>query len=176
MTIIVDATALRLYIETDLADNELTQILAGSEAVIVGVTGVVASHTDFLEGGQSNIYTSRAVSSITTIKERNYPDDAQTTLSFDDYRLEQGFKIRRLREGTNARIFWAPFVEVVFVPDIDTAMLEGVQVNLCKFAIIYSGTLRQIIGDFEFWAPDTAQETRALLLPLTSSRLRMAIR
>lgn len=176
MTIIANAAALRLYIETDLADNELTQILAGTEAIIVGVTGVVAAHTDFLEGGQPNVYTSRGILTITTIKERDFPDDVQVTLSADDFRVEQGFRIRRLRQGTNPRIFWAPLVEVAFAPDIDATLLEGVQVNLCKQAIIYSGAQRLRIGDYDFWAAETAEETRAVLMPLTSSRLRMALR
>ena len=176
MTIIGDAAALRLYIETDLADNELTQLLAAAESTIVGVTGVIASHTDFLEGKSEAIYSSRAINTITSIKERDSVDDTAVTLSADDYRFQQGFRILRLREGTNPRIFWAKHVEVAFTPDIDSALLEIVQVNLIKQAIAYSGTKRQSFGDFDFWAAETATETKALLLPLTSSRLRMAIR
>ena len=173
---ILTATELRTHIETDLPDTALTRLASAAEATIVGVVGVVASQVDYLRGGTRNSYPTRAISSITTIKERDHPDDAQTTLSADDYRLQGKFFIVRLREGTNPRLNWAPEVELAYVPAIDSSLLEVVQINLVKLALVYSGAVRESDGDFDFWHGDYAKQTKAVLMPLTGSVNALGIR
>lgn len=173
---ILTAAELREHIETDLGDDAVNRLAGGAEAIIVGAVGAVASHVDYLDGGDRELFTTRAVATITTIKERDYPDDAQVALSANDYLSRGKFRIIRLREGDNPRLWWAPMVEVTYVPDINADLLATVQINLVKLAVGYSGFKRETDGDFDFWHEDTAKETRAALLPLTRAGMTLGIR
>lgn len=174
---ILTATQLREHIETDLSDDALTRLASAAESLILDVTGSLTSQVDTLRTqAEQTLFTTRGVLTITTIKERDFPDDDQTTLSSDDFRLVSGYMVKRLRQGTNPRIFWAAEVEVTYAPDIDTAMVEGVQIELVRLAVVNAGAQRERHGDFDFWHQDRADATKSAMLPLTSSRLRLPFR
>lgn len=173
---ILTANELRGHVETDIDDVALNRLATGAEALIVSVAGVIASQTDYLEGGTQNIYTTRGVEAITSIIERDFVDDAATTLSADDYRLQAGFRLVRLREGTNARTFWAQHVEVAYTPDVDTGLIQTVQIGLVKLGVGYTGSQRERFGDVDIWHQEYRNEVQSLLMPLTNSTMRMPLR
>lgn len=174
---ILDNTALREHIETDLSDDALTRLANAAESLILDVTGSLTVQVDVLRTqAEQTLFITRGASSITTIKERDFPDDDQTTLSSDDFRLSGAYTVKRLRQGTNPRLWWASEVEVTYVPDIDTAMVEGVQIELVRLAVVNAGAQRERHGDFDFWHQDRAAATKSAMIPLTSSRLRLPFR
>lgn len=176
MTILA-AAALRTHIETDLSDTALDRLGSAAESLILDVTGSLTVQSETLRTqAEQRLYTTRGVLTITSIDERNFPDDTKVTLSGDDYRLESGYRIVRLRQGTNPRLYWACEVTIVYVPDIDTAMVEGVQIELVRLAVVNAGAQRETHGDFDFWHQDRAAATKSAMYPLTSSRLRMSFR
>lgn len=171
---ILSATELREHIQTDLGDDALDRLANASEAMIVRTAGSATVETDVISdpaypGGRSrNLYLSRPVSDITSVKERTDPDDVQTTLAGDDYRLEGSRKLVRLREGTNSQLFWSPFVEVIYVPVVDSGLREHVQIELVKLAVNYSGAIEEEDGEFSFEHHDTRIETQGILSQLRS--------
>ncbi len=173
---ILSATQLREHIETDLGDTALDRLAAAAESLIEAVIGPVSARTDDLKGGVKRIYTTAAVTTITSIKERDFADDDQVTLSANDWRKEAGFRFIRLNNGDNARELWAEEVEIIYAPEVDTGMIQGVQITLVKQAVVYSGAQRETFGDVDFWHPDLADSTKDALLPLNNSRNRMFIR
>ncbi len=178
---ILTATELRTHVETDLADPALTRLASAAEQLIIREAGDTTALTEvfneenFPAGRERILYLARTTSSIASIKERDHFDDAQITLSSDDYRQEAGRNLIRLREGTNPRQFWASHVEAIYTPDTDSDLRELVQINLVKLAVMYSGAQREEEGDFEFWHLDHATETRKLLALLNNSKNRMPL-
>ena len=171
---ILSATELREHIQTDLGDDALDRLANASEAMIIRTAGSATVETEeFADsaypGGRSrNLYLGRPVASITSVKERTDPDDAQTTLAVDDFRLEGTRKLIRLREGTNPQLFWTAYVEVIYVPVVDTGLREHVQIELVKLALNYSGAKSEEDGEFDFEHHDTNTETQGILKQLRS--------
>ncbi len=167
---------LREHIETDLGDPALLRLAAAAEQMIIREAGETTPVTEtrnewgFPSGRHRTLYTARPVSSITTIKERDHPDDTQTTLATDDFRLEGVRQIIRLQEGTNPRLLWAQHVELVYTTDSDDEIRKLVQIDLVKLSVMYSGAQREREGDFDFWHHDTAKETNAILGMLRNAR------
>lgn len=172
---ILTVTELRAHIESDLTDASLQRLADASEEQIVNVAGSATSETEsfadagYPTGRDRTLYLSRPVSSITTVKERDYRDDSQTSLSADDYRMENTRDLIRLREGSNSRLFWAPFVEVVYVPVVDTGLRKHVQIQLVKKALTYSGFGKEKIGDTNFSHFGTREEVNAILSQLVKA-------
>lgn len=179
---LLTVSELQEHIETDLGNDAIQRLADAAESTINRYAGGTGAQTEnincwgFPRGRERSIYTSRAVSSITSIKERDHPDDTPLTLSANDYELQGDRRLIRLREGDNPRLFWARHVEIVYSPvsDLDTRKL--VQINLVKHAIVYSGAQRERIGDFDFWHKETDSEVRAILAPLNNSQNRMPMR
>jgi len=179
---ILTVSELREHIETDLADTALQRLADAAEETIDREDGGTAAVTEnfnewgFPRGRNRVIYSSRSISSITSIKERDDPDDAGITVAADDYRQEGNRALVRLRDGTNPRLFWAHHIEVILVPVVDGSIRKEVQVNLVKFALNYTGAMREKHGDFEFWHRDTGKEMSAVLAPLRNARNQMPLR
>ncbi len=178
---ILTVSQLQEHIETDLGDDAIQRLADATEEMIIREEGETSAVTEtrnewgFPWGRNRTIYTARAISSITSIKERTHPDDDQTTLSTDDYRQEGTRRLIRLQEGTNPRQLWAPHVELIYTPESDSNIRILVQIDLVKLAIMYSGALKETEGDFSFWHHDTAMETGAILRRLNTARNNMVI-
>ncbi len=178
---ILTVSQLKEHIEPNIGDAAIQRLADATEQMIVREAGQTSAVTEtrnewgFPWGRHREIYSSRPITSITSIKERDHPDDTQTTLSADDYRQEGVRRLIRLQEGTNPRQLWAPYVELIYTPESDTNIRELVQIDLVKMAIMYSGALKETEGDFSFWHHDTAKETAALLRPLRTARNNMVI-
>lgn len=181
MTILTTAQ-LQEHIETDLGDNALQRLADAAEQMIDRADGGTADVTEtydawgFPMGRDTVIFTSRAISTITTIKERDFPDDDQITLAADDYQQHGQRQLVRLQDGTNPRLLWAAHVEVVYTPAVDDVLRQMVQVDLVKFLAAYSGAQRERIGDFDFWHADSDVEIRAILGRLKTGRTTLGLR
>ncbi len=173
---ILTVDQLREHIETDLGDDALQRLADGAEGTIIASVGSLTARVDVLEGLDRAIYATASVSSVTSIKERDFDSDDQVTLSTDDWRREYGKRFIRLQDGSNSRFEWARHVELTYVPDIDTGILQTVQIALVKLGVVYSGAERETDGEFEFSHPDNAAAVKAAMFPLMNSRTRMLIR
>jgi len=173
---ILSAIELKQHIETDLSDTALDRLAAAAESLIEDVLGPVSARTDDLIGRHQAIYTTAAVASVTTVKERDFIDDAAVTLSADDYRIQNGFRFIRLQDGTNGRREWAQHVEIIYAPEVDTGKIQAVQINLVKLDLNYQGARREKHGDVDFTHEDLDKAQKSALFPLSNSRNRMMIR
>lgn len=173
---ILTVNQLREHVETDLLDDALQRLADGAEGTIIAAIGSLTARTDVLGGLHRSIWATAAVSAVTFIKERNFDDDTQVTLAADDYRQEGGKRFIRLGNGTNPRQSWARYVEIAYTPDIDTGILQTVQIALVKLGVVYSGAERETDGEFEFWHRNNAEDVKAAMLPLNNGRTRMFIR
>lgn len=178
---ILTVSQLQEHIETDLGDDAIQRLADAAEEMIVREAGRTSDVTEtrnewgFPSGRHRIIYSSRPIASIESIKERDHPDDTQTTLSADDYRQEGVRRLIRLQQGTNSRLLWAPHVELIYTPESDSDIRELVQIDLVKLSIMYSGAQKEKQGDFDFWHNDTATETQAILRRLRTARNSMVV-
>ena len=105
---------IKQHVETDLADEALQRLIDSAEQLIDRNAGAVDSATQnyhfdgFPQGKTRNLFTTRGIDAITSIKERDTIDDDEVTLSTDDYRIENNRILIRLGNGTNGRTRWAP--------------------------------------------------------------------
>lgn len=173
---ILSVSELQEHIETDLGSDAIQRLADAAEKLIDAEVGSVAAVTDswdgwgFPDGRERVIYTTRGISAITSIVERDFPDDDPTTLAADDYRQEGDHALVRLQQGTNSRLLWAPFILVTYTPQQDDELRQVVQINLVKFWIMYSGADREKLGDFEFWHKTTGDEEKRIMAPLQVAR------
>jgi hypothetical protein len=131
-------------VETDLADVALQRLLDDAEGEIVRRFGPGATHTDETVGLTRSVFVSRPAASITTVTERI--GDTSTVLAADDYRLIGQRELRRQSDGTNSATIWGDEATILFVPVVDTAQRERVQVDLVKLALQYSGVQSEDLG------------------------------
>ena len=178
---LLSATQLREHIETDLGDGAIDRIANAAEKMIDREIGAVGAITQIFNewgyprGRDRVLFTTLPIGSITSIKERDDPDDTQLTLSADDFRQEGNRSLIRLRDGTNPRLFWAQHTEIIYALAAETEIRELVQINLVKLNLMYSGARKEKQGDFDFWHAEIQKETRAILAPLNSSRNKLPI-
>ncbi len=152
----------RQNIETGLLDTALQRIMNAVEQDIDHEYGAVALQTDnILEGGLKSIWTSRPISSITSVTERDGTTD--TILSSDDYELNHESQLDRLTTGTNSRSTWGNKVTVVYVPVDTTARRIAVYLRLIKLDIQYSGLDSERTGDFSSKSTDYPSERLRIL-------------
>ncbi len=156
MTILTTAQ-FRAFEETELGDIPLQTLLDAAEIEIVRFAGDPTTAVEWMGGGQY-IYLYRPASAITSITETVLSTGTVTTLAADDYELSpDGFRIRRLNTGTNARSYWYGRVAVTYTPTDDTALRKAVQVDLVKLMLNYSpGVTSETIGD---WAETFASNS-----------------
>jgi len=173
---ILTVSQLQEHVETDLGSDAIQRLADAAEKAIDAEAGATAAKTDpfnawgYGAGRDRVLYTTSAISAISSIVERDYPDGDPTTLASDDYRQEGSRALVRLQQGTNPRALWAPHVLVTYTPLADAELRTMVQINLVKLWITYSGAQREKMGDAEFWHHDTGKEFRAVLAPLRNGR------
>lgn len=171
---ILTPNELREHVETDLSDAALFRILAAAEQRIFEVagphpTGTLTEYIDrigALSPPTRRIYLARKIATIVEIRERDFLDDVETTLASDDWRKTGSREIVRLREGTNSRQYWAPFVAVDYTAVDDMALRRQAQIDLAKISLANEGYQRGTSGDFSFTGPDLKAASDAALAPL----------
>lgn len=173
---ILTVSQLREHVETDLGDDAVQRLADAAEEMILRAVGSAAAVTelydehDYTYGRERSLYASLPVSSITSVKERDTPDGTQTTLAADDYSLRGNRELLRLRDGTNPRLLWAPYVEVIYTPATDAGLRKLAQINLVKLASMYSGATSETMGDFSFSHGAYADQVRDILATLHNGR------
>lgn len=151
----------RQNIETGLLDEALQRIMDAAEQDIDNRYGAVGSQVDDLEGGGKSIWTTRPISSITTIVETVLDD--KTTLATDDYTIRHDIQLDRENDGTNGRMLWGHRVKITYVPVDTTARRRGVYLRLITLAIQYSGLDSSRQGDFSSKGLDYSTERDKIL-------------
>ncbi len=156
------AAEIRLHIETDLEDVPLGRLVAAAEEELEAGFGAKAVAVDVLEGvGRRYLFTSRPVSSVTSIVEREA--DVDTTLVATDYRkLANNRQLERLSTGTNARSSWAEGVTVTYVPD-DQSRWESAEIELVRLAVEFNAKKSESVGDYSATSADYWSERARII-------------
>ena len=150
--------AVKENFETDLDDVPLQRLLDDAESEIDRLFGKLASQTDTTEGFTRSVFTSRPVSTVTSVTE--IIDDVSTELATDDYRRIGSREFRR----TNGRRLWGDEVAIVYAPVSDSNQRTRVQLDLVKLAVQYNGMKSEQLGAaLKFEHVDYEKERSAIL-------------
>jgi hypothetical protein len=147
------------------ADAYLQLLLDQAEAEIERVAGVSGPVTELCEGGYPGLVLSRPIVSITSVTED--PDGSPLILASDDHRFTVGgYVLHRLAGGTNPRGAWSGRVQVTYTPVSDTALREGVQLDLVRMDLAATpGVSSRTIGAWsESYGNSAASASRADIL------------
>jgi len=157
---------IREHVETDLPDDALQRIIDSEDAEIIRRFGAAATQTETLRGGESYVFLSRLVSTITSISEE--VSGTTTTLATDDYDLWWNQALERDDSGTNARSTWGDRVTVVYVPQTTTAQRKLLLSQLCQLAARYNGVQSESVGggDYSATSADYQRERERLFRKL----------
>ncbi len=133
------------HFETDLSDDAIDRLLNDAEADIIRKFGAHTSQIEFVDGLERLIFLQRRVTSISEIIETIAESD--TTLSADDYQIENSRVLRRLSAGTNGRTRWGDRLKVTYVPESEADRRNRVQIDLVKLAIQHEGLTSSGVGN-----------------------------
>ncbi len=161
MGILMDIVLVRQHIETGLIDAALQRVMDSVEEDIDQEFGLVASQVDDLEGKTKSIFTTRPISSITSIVETVGTTD--TTLAANDYQLRHNSQIDRLNTGTNSRTKWGDRVKVTYVPVDDTNKRQTVYIRLIELAVKYNALKGEHAGDYSSQSVEYEKERLGIL-------------
>jgi hypothetical protein len=161
---LLTATQVRDHIETDLIDEALERLINDADAEIIRRLGAAATHTDTLLGGDKNVWLTRKATSVTSIVERvrtTAEGVTETTLVSDDYHfLDDGYRIERLPDGTNAQSEWQGEVIVTYVPETETYQRTRLLIDLVRLSVSYHGGAKCKAGDVSIEGPADYQRER----------------
>lgn len=132
MALVTPAILQALGADGGLSDAALTTLISREEAEIVRRFGAnyPAPLTERVAGGERSIYLKRAIGSVTSITEYQYPGDPNPlTLTTNDYAVWSD-------EGRIERVYgrWAYLAVVVYVPTNDTKLRQSVLIELVRLA------------------------------------------
>ena len=169
----------RAFEQTDLSDESLQVLLDAAEAEIVRYAGNPDASVEWLVGGQRFLFLDRPVTEITSITETNSSGDV-TTLTTDDWLLwPGGYRLERLRTGTNPRSTWQGRVTVNAAPTDESALRQSVQADLVKLSLnTRFGLSQQTIGTWSEsyqQSAGSAQVQHELILSRLSLAPRMLV-
>jgi hypothetical protein len=160
-------TELRGFLETDLADARLQDLMDAAEARINGAVGAVGAQTLVYDAlGRNDVphgrelWLPRNADTITSVSEQSSYEGDVTELVEADYTLHEGRRLIRLTTC------WAPLVTVVYEPDVDLTMRKGVQLELVKIALKFTGAKSEKYGDVTTDIGDRAAMIESAMLPL----------
>jgi hypothetical protein len=156
----------REHVETDLVDDALQRLIDAEDEEILKRCGPPTSQTEILKGGDTHLYLSRLVSTITSIAEQ--VEDTTTTLAADDYDLWWNQALEREEDGTNPRAVWGERVTVVYLPQDQTSQRIMTLIQLVQLAVRYSGVQQESVGsgDYSVGNYDYQHERERLLRKL----------
>ena len=163
------------FIETDQSDALLQLYMEDAEAEIIKRYGKHTAHTDTLEGGERLLFPTRAIHSVTSIKERRWGwTDEEITLGNSDYTLQDnGRSLLREIDGTNSWYRWGTHVILEYVPLNETKERKRVQLDLVKLALRYEALQNERSGNYGATFVDYERE-RGKILRRLESRLPFA--
>ena len=164
----------RRQVESDLNDTEIQHLIDGVEDEIVQGFGPHVTQVDELEEAQlaTVLFLSRPASEITTVTET--VADTETVLETDDFSLSaDGWRIKRLSDGTNGRTVWGDTVVVAYVPEEENRKRENVLIAMLKMDIQFNGLDTEKVGDWQGSQKDY-EKTRKQILGRLSRRMGIA--
>lgn len=147
---LLTVTQIREHVETDLGNDALQRIIDSEDGEITRRFGAATTQTETLKGGESYVFLSRLVSSITSVTEE--VNETTTTLAVDDYDLWWNQAIERDSDGTNGRSTWGDKVTVVYVPQTTTPQRTLLLIQLVQLAVQYRGVQSASIGSGDYSA------------------------
>ena len=167
---------LQAQVETDYSDATLQQIIDAVEQDIVEFIGAIAAQIAEFDGIEllTEIRLPVEAASITTVVEYTEAaaDPTKTTLEADDYELsDDGWFLRRLSSGTNARSVWGWHAVITFEPADDTARRKQAAIQLSRMEITHTGYSSERAGDWNATTRDLAKERARILQRLDSAMI-----
>ena len=146
----------KLRIETDLTDAELTSMIDEVVAEIDARFGIVGAITVFLDGdraldGDRKFLALDRPDGGGTITITEIDGTDETTMAADDFRILHGGRtLERLIDGTNGRDFWERLVKVAYTPVSDQKQRDEVVIKMVQLDVTYRGLDKQEkAGDFQ---------------------------
>lgn len=167
---------LQAQVETDYPDATLQQIIDAVEQDIVEYIGAITAQIQEYDSTELLTVIRLPVegTSITTVVEYTgaQSDPTKTTLSADDYELsDDGWFLRRLSSGTNARSVWGWHAVVTFELADDTARRKQAAIQLARMEITHTGYSSERAGDWNASTRDLDKERARILSRLDSSMI-----
>lgn len=158
---LVSIAEARALVATGLTDDKLQAVIDREEQDVVehfGAHYVDATTTvsETLPGSGKNLYLRRKVLSVDSITED------EELLVAEDYRLwgNEG-RIERLPRGST----WGDVIDVVYVPQDDTAQRKMILVELVRLALNRTALKSEsVAGEYSYTAPDDYEAERTKLL------------
>lgn len=147
---LLTVTQILEHFETDLSNDALQRLIDSEDGEITRRFGAPTAQTETLRGGETHLFLSRLVSSITSISEE--VNGTATTLAADDYDSWWNQALERLEDGTNGRSTWGDRVTVVYVPQDTTAQRKAALVQLVQLAVRYNGVHTESVGSGDYSA------------------------
>lgn len=171
MAVSLTVADLRKRIETDFEEEVVQRIIDSVLEEIDRVAGPEGSVTDwFTATGAEEISLSRKPSSITEIKERAFKTSDEVTLSANDYRQMEDYRLRRLASGDNAASSWGAEVQVTYTVDTDSNLRERVALDLAQLDIEFQAAEQSSDGDHSESQATYAARRAALLDQIREGR------
>lgn len=160
---LLSAAELRAQLKTALPDAQLLAIADREEAAMIDICGphynAETPITETMPGGLKNLYFTRRLSEVKSVKENGVPLTAGS-----DYRVwaSQG-RIERLSSGyPGAR--WGDAVEVEYIPADDTPERKAALVELVRLALERTAMHSEsIAGEYSYTAPEWELKRAQLL-------------
>lgn len=174
---ILTTDEVREHVETDLVNDALDRLINNADQEIIDRLGVLASHTEVIEGdGLQSLILARRASSITSATERI--DDTNNAVAADDYELMgDGYTLRRKQGTLFPAAEWRGIITVVYVPyggaTGELAARKKLLVDLVRLDVAYSATQSVTIGGVNQTSLDHGQERNALFASMLSRNRRM---
>lgn len=162
---------LRAQVETGLGDTPLQLIIDSVESEIDEFLGPEASNVTEYDTVPGEVVLklpveASAIVSISEWTDAHY-DPTKTTLSSDDYELSSdGWWIRRLSDGTNARDSWGWHLVVTVTPTSITERRKQAAVRLARLEITDTGFSEETIGDWRSKSKDYGRARAQILSSL----------
>lgn len=153
-----------LGIGRTLSIGSLQSLIDREEAELVRLYGAnyaAAPITETRPGRAWNIFTTRAIASITSVVESAIVGDtAPTTLTTTDYYSWPGQgRLMRLPEG----VTWGAVVAVTYTPVDDTSLRTSVLLDLIRLTLDYRGLQSEsVAGEYSYTAGDFEARRQAL--------------
>lgn len=164
---------LEAQVETDLSDSALQRIIDAAEREIKEYVGPSSAMVYEIDATDDPVFRLPVpASAITSIVEYTsaQSEPTKTTLAADDYELsDDGWWVRRLSSGTNARDAWSWHVVVTFTPAADVDRRKQAAIKLARLSIVHSGYSQERIGDWSATTADMRKERARILRTLDGS-------
>lgn len=171
MAALVTTAEVQEYLETDLTNAQIDDLIADADRLIVRAYGPHTADGDVTEqdrGLSRRLHFDRPFGAIVEVVEYDSRDEP-LTLAVDDFRVwDDGFTLERLDTGTNPRTFWNVRVDVTGTPADDDGIRKRVTLDLCRLSAEWDSQSTSRRGDFSTSSSDYEGQRDAILARCSS--------